>query len=218
MAIRKIKFINGDYYHIYNRGVDKRIIFLDKDDKSRFLNSLNIFNTVTPVGSIFEFNILNKSKKQKFGNPVSKLVEIIAFNILDNHFHLVLRQVSDNGISLFMKSLGGGYTKYFNEKYERPGSLFQGPFKASFVGIENLEKIVSYVNLNHVVHKFGNPVSKWGVRSSWEQYCLNGNGVVSVNKISNFNKNNSIEIVNDIIKNREEMVNNLETRFPNKIT
>ena len=72
MATRKIKFKNGDYYHIYNRGVDKRSIFLDKDDQLRFLRSINVFNTDEPVGSFFEFNVANKSKNKKFGNPVSK--------------------------------------------------------------------------------------------------------------------------------------------------
>lgn len=168
MAKRKTPFINGEYYHIYNRGTDKRNIVSDRYDILRILESLSVFNTIEPIGSIYE-NSFHKNKQ--LGNPVSKLVEIVAFNILDNHYHLVLKQISDNGISIFMKSFGGGYTKHFNEKYDRSGVLFQGVFKAEHINSdEYLNYVVAYVNGNHFVHKLGNLVSKWGCRSSLEQY------------------------------------------------
>jgi REP element-mobilizing transposase RayT len=206
MATRKIKFEIGNYYHVYNRGVDKRDIISDPHDELRFLHSLNIFNTTESVGSVLEYNKRNK----KGGNPVStsRLVEIIAFNLLGNHYHLVLRQLIDGGISQFMKSLGGGYTKYFNEKHDRSGSLFQGAFKATFIPEENLEKFVAYTNLNHVVHKVGTPTSNWGRRSSWEQYNNKAHGIVEINRTNIFDKNNSIEIVDAIIKEREELDDN----------
>jgi len=222
MAVRKIQFETDSYYHIYNRGVDKRDIISDNDDCIRFLRSLNIFNTTESVGSVFEYDIHSKNKTQSFGNPVSKskLVEIVACNLLDNHYHLVLKQLIDGGISTFMKSLGGGYTKYFNEKYDRSGALFQGPFKAVFVGEENLEKTVAYVNLNHVVHKIGNPASSLGARSSWEQYSEGKQGIVEISRTNIFDRRNSIKIVEAIIKEREIVNDNndLETGFPNRVS
>jgi REP element-mobilizing transposase RayT len=201
MPRRKTQFINGEYYHIYNRGVGKRDIVSDTNDKFRFLHSLNIFNTTESVGSVFDYNMRVKRKKGKPGFP---LVEIAAFNLLDNHYHLVLKQLVDGGISMFMKSLGGGYAKYYNEKYDRVGPLFQGPFKASsFLCEDKLVRIVAYVNLNHVVHKFGTSNFKWGMRSSWEQYTQKKEGVTKATLLKKFNKNKSIKIINEIIKERE---------------
>ncbi len=209
MAGRKIEFITGGIYHVYNRGVEKRDIISDAYDQLRFLRSLNIFNTTESVGSIFEYDVYVKGK-QKFGSSASKLVEIIAFNLLDNHYHLVLKQLVDGGITKFMHSLGTGYVNYFNEKYDRVGSLFQGTFKASSIEDEHwLEQIIAYVNLNHIVHKFGSRASKWGIRSSWEQY-LNAKSprVVEIKKWKGFNKNKSIEIVKKIKSERDEIKKN----------
>lgn len=172
MPRRKINFENNEYYHIYNRGVDKQKIVRDSYDIKRFVESLNIFNTTENVGSIYEYSRLKKDEiKNKFGTRGSKLIEIVAFNILNNHYHLVLKQEVDSGVSKFMQSVGGGLAKYINEKNERCGPLFQGSFKAEHIDSdEYLNYVVAYVNLNHVVHKLGTPSSKWGFRSSWEQY------------------------------------------------
>jgi REP element-mobilizing transposase RayT len=153
---------------------------MDKPDLNRLLMSLRIFNTQTAVGSVYEYMIAHRNTGGYFGNQVSKdgLVDIVAFNILPNHYHLLLHQRTDNGISIFMKSLGGGYTKYFNEKYGRSGSLFQGVFKSSHVSSDDhLIRLSAYINLNHIVHKiekFGNQVSKWEERCSWNQYVNPG--------------------------------------------
>ncbi len=172
MPSRKIKFENGEYYHIYNRGVDKRIILNDNYDIMRILESLSVFNMEECVGGIYCYSFEGKDKTLR--HPMSKLVEIVAFNILDNHYHLILKQITDNGISRFMQKFGNGYTKNFNEKYKRNGSLFQGAFKAEHIDSdEYLNYVVTYVNANHLIHgleSLGNPVSKWGMRSSLEQY------------------------------------------------
>lgn len=166
--MRKIPFANEEIYHIYNRGTDKRTIFEDPHDFQRFLQSLQEFNTLDPIGSIYEHSRLKKDSS--FGSPASKnrqLVEVIAYCLNPNHFHLLLRQSSDNGIQKFMQRLGTGYTKYFNHKYERSGVLFQGKFKAIHVNSnEYLLHLSAYVNLNDKVHGFGSRTSK----SSWEEY------------------------------------------------
>ena len=84
----------------------------------------------------------------------AKLVSIISYCLLPNHFHLVLKQESENGISKFMQKLGTSYTVYFNNKHKRSGSLFQGKFKANMIDGEfGLPVLSVYVNLNHVHHR-----------------------------------------------------------------
>jgi|SRR3989338_2686051 len=171
MGRRKIVFENNQYYHIYNRGVDKRNIVSDDHDILRILESLEAFNTTDSIGSIYEYSF--KKKNNQLGSRGPKLVEIVAFNILDNHYHMILKQITDGGISRFMQNFGAGYTKYFNEKYDRSGVLFQGPFKAEHIDSdEYLNYVVAYVNGNHFVHKLGSPRPKWGMRSSLEQYIF----------------------------------------------
>lgn len=171
--MRKTPFVEGEHYHVYNRGVDKRIIFSDKYDVDRFLQSMDEFNVVEPIGSIYE----NSFIKDSLGNETSKLekdklVNIIAYCLNPNHFHLILEQIAENGISDFMKRLGGGYTKYFNGKEKRIGSLFQGVFKAVHINSNKYMLYVSvYVNLNDRAHQLGNETSKLvESRSSWNEY------------------------------------------------
>jgi REP element-mobilizing transposase RayT len=145
---RKITpLVTGEIYHVFNRGVDKRITFIDDSDYLRFYKSLAHFNSVEPVGSLFESVRGSKDASSK------KLVTIHTFCLLPNHFHILLTQETDDGISNFMKRLGGGYTSYFNEKYERSGSLFQGKFKRILMNKnEKLLHLSMYINYNHLVH------------------------------------------------------------------
>jgi len=166
--MRKIPFVNNEFYHIYNRGVEKRNIFSSEYDVNRFIQSMKEFNTIEPIGSIYE----NSFKKEKLlGRPTSKLVEVVCYCLNPNHFHFLLEQAADNGISEFMKRLGGGYTKFFNEKKKRSGVLFQGRFKSAHINTnEYLLHLSVYINLNDSVHRqLGRPTSKL-IRSSWKEY------------------------------------------------
>jgi REP element-mobilizing transposase RayT len=185
--MRKTELANGEYYHIYNRGVDKRIIFSEEYDIERFILSMTEFNTLEPVGSLYERRFLkNKklgretSKSKKTETEPEKLVEIIAYCLNPNHFHLLLRQTSDGGISEFMKRLSGGYTKYYNHKYDRSGVLLQGVFKSIRVDSnEYLLHVSAYINLNNRVHRLdqlGRETSKFvESRSSWQEYMSKTN-------------------------------------------
>lgn len=169
MATRKSSFANGEFYHVYNRGVDKRTIFTDKYDTERFFKSLIEFNAVDPIGSLYE-----NSREQRGGETATepeKLVNIVAYCLNSNHYHLILEQLVEGGISEFMKRIGG-YTWYFNNKYERSGSLFQGVFKDVHIDSnEYLLHVSAYVNLNDHVHKLGNGTStSVQSKSSWEEY------------------------------------------------
>lgn len=156
--MRKTSFVNDEFYHVYNRGVDKRDIFLDRFDLDRFMVSMGEFNVWEPIGSIWE----NQSKKDAALNPRnSALVRIICFCLNKNHFHLIIQQLIDGGISKFLHRLGMGYSKYFNAKYQRSGALFQGAFKAvPIFDDEQLLELSVYVNLNNFIHRLGHRVSK----------------------------------------------------------
>ncbi len=176
MSKRKIKFSNGEYYHIFNRGVDKRDIFIDEEDLERFFQCMDEFNILEPIGSIYE----NTFQKAQLGGDAAKLgekkkeklVNFICYCLNPNHYHFILEQVSDNGIEKFMHRFGG-YAWFFNKKYNRSGSLFQGPFKA--VHIDSNEQLLHtsvYVNLNDKVHQLGGVAAKL-VKSSYGEYIGN---------------------------------------------
>lgn len=178
MSPRKISFVNDQYYHIYNRGTEKRKIFGEKLDLWRFIQGMLLFNRVESVGSIrdvamelggysgkatvtFDYDELVKLS--------GGLVEFVAVCLNPNHYHFLVKQVSDGGISKFMHRLGSGYTRYFNEKNQRNGVLFQGKFKA--VHIETNEQLLytsAYVGLNYMIHNIKEE-NKDLVFSSWEE-------------------------------------------------
>jgi putative transposase len=170
--MRKIKFANNEYYHIYNRGVDKRQIFSSQYDLSRFFQGMSEFNTLDPIGSLYE-NSFQKKGNTQLGSLASKskksdkLVGFTAFCLNPNHFHFILEQLEENGIEKFMHRLSTGYTKYFNQKHKRSGSLFQGTYQAVHIDSnEYLLHLSVYVNLNFRVHKIENHL----FMSSWREY------------------------------------------------
>jgi putative transposase len=153
MPYRKLNFLNNYFYHIYNRGVDKRDIFLENSDYYRFLHDLYEFNDKNPTPSDFRHNPSRDPSRDpssaKFaGRKRDLLVEIICFVLIANHFHLILKQLQNNGIVKFMRKLGG-YSYFFNKKYERSGTLFQGRFKCILINSdEYLMHLSRYIHLN----------------------------------------------------------------------
>lgn len=155
--MRKVKFCKGNFYHIYNRGVEKREIFRNDDDRWRFLQGMFMFNDEKTTANLLwqiektrgavTFGILRDFLKINNGvrNP---LVSILADCLMPNHFHLLIQEIKDGGISQFMHKLGIGYTRYFNNKYERVGGLCQGTFKAVLVDNERyLQYLLAYINV-----------------------------------------------------------------------
>lgn len=169
--MRKTPFVVGEFYHIYNRGTDHREIVGDFFDRQRFLQSMIEFNVTEPIGSIYaqQFNPLSTpTTKWK-----QKLVNIVAYCLNPNHFHFILEEVSEKGIEKFMQKLGGGYTRYFNEKNHRTGVLFQGKFKSVHIDTdEYLLHVSAYVNLNDRIHK----IPRGSSCSSWDEYMGNNKG------------------------------------------
>ncbi len=151
MPRRVIPMVNGEYYHVFNRGVDKRDIFVHKADYLRFYQSLHLFNVVEPTHDFSFANIQNYKDKQP-------LVQIYAYSLLSNHFHLMIKQIVDDGISEFMKRVTGGYTSFFNGQYSRSGALFQGTYKRVHISSEEqYQYLFAYVNENHFVHNQQRP-------------------------------------------------------------
>src|SRR3989344_2475546 len=139
------QFINGEIYHLYNRGVEKRNIVQNDKDRLRIIHDLFSFNDVAPTLN----NGYRHETKTATNKPRKLLVEIFCFCIMPNHYHLLVRQLVENGITLFMRKSGTGYTNYFNKKYDRVGPLFQGKFKAVLVKKEqHVLYLPHYIHLN----------------------------------------------------------------------
>lgn len=145
---RKTEFVIGEYYHIYNRGVEKRQIFMDDKDRFRFLHDLYEFNDKNYIIQSFTRRISTDGHLETVSRERNQLVDIVCFCLMPNHFHILLTPLIDNGVSIFMHKLGMGYTKYFNRKYERSGVLFQGTFKSVHVKTESqLMHLSRYIHL-----------------------------------------------------------------------
>lgn len=150
MATREL-CATDEWYHCYNRGVDKRIVFVEPENYQRFVTLLYTSNGTKSVriSDVFHPNL-----SSFFDNDFDRgepLVEIGAYALMPNHPHLVLKQTQDSGIARFMHKVFTGYTMYFNLKYERTGALFAGTYKYKHVSNDNyLKQLVPYVLLNPI--------------------------------------------------------------------
>lgn len=157
MGIRKTKFIEGEYYHIYNRGNSKQKIFLDEEDYSKFIKLLYVCNSEKHLN--FRDDIVSLKINYFDFDRRETLVDICAYVLMPNHFHLYLNPNSqrkdlwkdkeNKDIPNFMKKLGTAYSMYFNKKYKRSGGLFEGKFKSVHVSDNKQAKyLFSYIHLN----------------------------------------------------------------------
>jgi putative transposase len=164
---RTMSALATETYHVYNRGTEKRRIFMNDADRLRFIHDLWEFNDVEQVDSNSTKGVRRDRKKDvpllngtectevqppyilrgEVGRAKQKLVHIHAYCLMDNHYHLMLSPAVEDGVSLFMKKLAGGYTMYFNEKYNRTGALFQGRYKRKVVKSEG-----QYLHLPLYIH------------------------------------------------------------------
>lgn len=156
MSIRKTPILNSEYYHIYNRGNSKKKIFLDDEDYLRFVKLLYLCNSDKNIN--FRMDIVEKKISAwdfKKGNPI---VSIGAWVLMPNHFHIYITGSRskasgelDNAIIVFLQKLSTAYAKYFNARYKRTGSLFEGKFKSVHVKDDIQSKyLFSYIHLNPI--------------------------------------------------------------------
>lgn len=145
MTNRNTVFAVGEWYHCYNQSIEKRISFEDTRDYHRFLELLYLANSELPLRR-------NDIGMRKFEEVLKipregKLVSIGAFCLMPSHFHLALKEVSEGGISTFMRKIGTAYTMYFNARHERVGNLFLKPFQSIHVPTDrNFQHLINYVH------------------------------------------------------------------------
>lgn len=151
---RRVVFANDEIYHVFNRGIEKRPTFTNKRELDRAVQTLDFYRFSNLPIKLSKFLTLPENEKIELSKAFhnnEKLVEIICFCLMPNHFHLLLKQKMDNGISIFLANITNSYTKYFNAKHERVGPLFQGLFKAVHIGTEEqLIHVSRYIHLNPV--------------------------------------------------------------------
>jgi len=149
------QYVPGGFYHIYNRGVEKRDIFLDDQDRRVFLNYLKIY--LSPKEEILEEIKTNKNLSDEVKakktleiinlNNFYNKIDVFCFILMKNHFHIELRQKESRDIEIFMRSLSTRYGRYFNERYQRVGPLFQGRYKGILI-----EKEEYFLHLSRYIH------------------------------------------------------------------
>ena len=138
-----------EIFHTLNRGVDKRDIFIDDQDRFRFIHDLYEFNNQDRVESSFRAfkNMSDIASRTIIKPPRKLLVDVLVFCLMPNHYHLMLASKVEKGISKFMKKLNMGYAKYFNEKYKRTGALFEGRYKSILISNES-----HFLHLPYYIH------------------------------------------------------------------
>jgi putative transposase len=152
MHLRGQVLAEGEYYHVFNRGAHKQAIFSSEQDYERFQLLLYLLNTRFPI-------VMRDILEEYKGRPLTdvfveepcdrSLVDIVGYALMPNHFHLILRQRSEHGISCFMKKLCTAYSMYFNTKYAHSGVLLEGRYKASHIDTQSyFRHIFAYVHLN----------------------------------------------------------------------
>lgn len=145
-------FVNPDIlvcmelYHVLNRGVEKRTIFEDNKDHTRFVHDLWEFNDTKPAPEFLRYRDL---VNPDVGRVRERIVDIHGWCLMKNHYHLLLSERVEGGLTLFLRKLNVGYANYFNERYQRDGSLFQGRTKKILINSDAyFLHILHYIHLN----------------------------------------------------------------------
>lgn len=143
-------YVENGFYHMYNRGVEKRKIFLDEQDYKVFLHFLKqCLSPLLPIETLGPIQI-RKLLRKNFAEEI----KLLTYNLRPNHFHLLIKQKSKDAIEKFMRSLGTRYVIYFNRRWERSGHLFQGRYKAVLVKTdEQLLHLSRYIHINSLEDK-----------------------------------------------------------------
>lgn len=155
MPYRKTPLIADQFYHVFNRSVARQPIFPNKRDCQRMLRTIDYYRYPKPPLRFSFFDRLSADKKENFLRELKStktpMVEIISYCLMPNHFHFLLRPFTDSGVSHFIRNIQHSYSKYFNTKNDRSGSLFQGMFKAVLIETdEQLIHVSRYIHLNPV--------------------------------------------------------------------
>ncbi len=152
MPGRLIPIVTGEIYHVFNRGINRQPTFNTVKEYHRALLSIGFYRVASPPTRLSKFLQLDKDRQAQMTqlmNEADKLVEIISFCLMPNHFHFLLKQKKENGISKFLANFKNSYTRYFNTRNQRDGSLFLDQFKAKRIETdEQLIHVSRYIHLN----------------------------------------------------------------------
>ena len=193
MPYRKTPIVKNEVYHVFNRSIAKQPIFLNVRDYQRAFEVFKFYQYSRPLLRYSFFNRLPKAQREQFLKQLestNKIVEIICFCIMPNHFHFLIRGLTETGIKEFISNFQNSYAKYFNIKNDRTGSLFQPMFKA--VRIESDEQLIHVSRYIHL-----NPVTSYLIEtrdlneypwSSYAQYLGNAKSFIKKDIILNFFK------------------------------
>jgi len=210
--MRKEIFEEDNFYHIYNRGVDKRLIFKTDRDRIRFINSFRLLNNFSFIPSHFDFITF---EPVNFLKPIEPYVEVAAGCLMDNHFHFLLKQYTKDGVTKLMRRVMTSYVMYFNRKYKRVGALFQNSYKGALIDKdEYLLQCSRYIHLNPTkIHsainflEFSSYPNYLGTKhASWvkpreilEYFGRESKGVNSYKKFVENLEENSEDVLGDLI-------------------
>lgn len=155
MPYRTVPFISNQVYHVFNRSIARLPIFIERTDYERVLDLVNYYRFNRPPLRFSHYKRLSIEQKAEFEKSFmineNSMLEILAYCIMPNHFHFLLQPKKDNAVSNFMRNLQNSYSKYFNTKRERTGSLFQFMFKAVRMETDQqLLHVSRYIHLNPV--------------------------------------------------------------------
>lgn len=147
MSLRKVNLVSGEYYHLFNRGNSKQKIFHDNEDYFRFMSLLFACNSLNN----FRADAFSKKESPYDFERRKQIVSIGSYCLMPNHFHILITQAEEGGISKFMQKLTTAYVMYYNKKYKRTGGLFEGKFKSEHLHNDRyLKYIFSYIHLNPI--------------------------------------------------------------------
>lgn len=195
MPGRLTPLVNNQIYHVFNRGIDHRPTFIDRLELKRSMTTIDFYRFANPPMKLSKFLQLSNEERERISREIKsrdeKLVEILAFCLMPNHFHFVVKQLYEKGISKFLANFQNSYTRYFNTKRERNGPLFLDQFKG--VRIETDEQLLHvsrYVHLNpltsYVVKDFEELLRyPW---SSFGEYINNKSSICEISTILGFFK------------------------------
>ncbi len=150
--MRITPLVNGEIYHVFNRGINRQPTFYSRRDYRRALLTIRFYRLLHPPQRLSDFLQTDSKKRETILANAEKhgsLVTVLAFCLMPNHFHLLLRQETDNGISKFMGNFQNSYTRYFNTRHQRDGAIFLTQFKAVRMETEDqLLHVSRYIHLN----------------------------------------------------------------------
>lgn len=201
---RQVPFTTDQYYHVFNRGVAKQPTFTTNQDYLQAKLAIQFYQYVNPPIKLSRYKTLSKDDKVDVLRELEaqeKIVDIVAYVFMQNHWHFLLKQNTDNGITKFISQFSNSYTKYFNTKHSRVGHLFQGVFKS--VEIESEEQLLHvsrYIHLNPYVSGL---VTKDQLKnypwSSYPDFLGGSSDLVNVSLVTSRFKSNKFSYENFVL-------------------